>query len=216
MGAPRTRKPVINSRRRVADEGEEEDDAVAAGVEEDSLSEGSIISDADDDADGEGSDGSEAGSPVTKDSEAIPVTNGHSRPDQGSVHATSSSPIKTTLPTAMGDTARMMDGLKIGDEAEGEAVHFDDLVEEPVQSTPDAVSESQARGVSPPASAGEKARRDHEEYRKKRDADPAFVPNRGGFFMHDHRSAALGQNGSRPFGRGRGRGRGNGPFPAFG
>ena len=34
--------------------------------------------------------------------------------------------------------------------------------------------------------------------------------------MHDHRSAAPGQNGFRPFGRGRGRGRGSGPFPSFG
>ena len=34
----------------------------------------------------------------------------------------------------------------------------------------------------------ERRRREHEEYKKKRDTDPAFIPNRGAFFMHDHRS----------------------------
>ncbi|KAI5811614.1 CASC3/Barentsz eIF4AIII binding-domain-containing protein [Peziza echinospora] len=47
----------------------------------------------------------------------------------------------------------------------------------------------------------ERRRREHEEYKKKRDADPAFVPNRGAFFMHDSRHQG---NGFRPFGRGRG------------
>ena len=219
MGGPRVRKPLIKSRRRVADEGEEEEGSVAAGVEEDSLSEGSVISDADDDADGEGSDGSdgsEEGSPVTKDSEAIPVTNGHPRPNQVSSEPTSSSPNKTPLLGATGDTAVMMNGLKIGDDVEGEEVHFDDLAEEPVQSTQEAISGSQDQRAQSSANLGERGRREHEEYKKKRDADPAFVPNRGGFFMHDHRSGAPGQNGFRPFGRGRGRGRGTGPFPSFG
>jgi hypothetical protein len=51
----------------------------------------------------------------------------------------------------------------------------------------------------------ERRRREHEEYKKKRDSDPAFIPNRGAFFMHDHRHAP-GPNGFRPAGRGRGRG----------
>lgn len=180
------------------------------------MSEGSVISDADDDADGEGSDGSEAGSPVTKDSDAAPVTNGHSRSNQVSAQPTSSSPDKTPLPTATGDTAVMMNGLKLGDDTESDAVHFDDLVEAPMGSKHEATHGSQDHGAPSPVNAGEKGKRDHDEYKKRRDADPAFVPNRGGFFMHDHRSAAPGQNGFRPFGRGRGRGRGSGPFPYFG
>lgn len=204
MGAPRVRKPLIKSRRRVTDEGEEEG-SVTAGAEEDSLSEGSVVSDGDDDADGEGSDGSEAGSPVTKDSEAIPVTNGHSQPASNNTN-------KTPLPVVAGDTAIMMNGLKIGDDTEGEVIHFEDFVEAPVQSNQEAASGLQAQGASSLTNPGERLRREHEEYKKRRDADPAFVPNRGGFFMHDHRSAAPGQNGFRPFGRGRGRGRGAGPF----
>lgn len=34
----------------------------------------------------------------------------------------------------------------------------------------------------------ERRRREHDEYRQKRDSDPSFVPNRGNFFMHDARS----------------------------
>ena len=252
MGAPRTRKPLIKSRRRVADEGEEEDGSVATGAEEDSLSEGSVISDADDDADGEGSDGSGSDSPVERSSEAAPVANGHSRP------AAASSQGKAGPPTAMNDTIVMMNGLDIGDVPEGPELHFDDLAQKSL--VPEAKAErnalmtqistsspgrnastpqkpnlqvgslSQKSTPGPEASAlmsqdegGEaltshvgKARREHEEYKRKRDGDPAFVPNRGGFFMHDHRSVAAGQNGFRPFGRGRGRVRGGPTSSSFG
>lgn len=40
----------------------------------------------------------------------------------------------------------------------------------------------------------------HVDQGKKRDSDPALIPNRGAFFMHDRRSAA-GQNGYRQFGQ---------------
>lgn len=50
----------------------------------------------------------------------------------------------------------------------------------------------------------ERRKREHEEYKKKRDSDPTFIPNRGAFFMHDHRHSGNGPNGSKPFGRGRG------------
>ena len=59
----------------------------------------------------------------------------------------------------------------------------------------------------------DRRRREHEEYKKKRDADPAFIPTRGSFFMHDQRSAS-GQNGFRQYGpRGGARGvRATGPI----
>ncbi|KAF1352662.1 hypothetical protein EJ07DRAFT_183436 [Lizonia empirigonia] len=63
-----------------------------------------------------------------------------------------------------------------------------------------------------PETLGDRRRREHDEYKKKRDSDPAFIPNRGAFFMHDSRSAP-GQNAFRPAGgRGRGRGGIGGPF----
>ncbi|KAF8461899.1 CASC3/Barentsz eIF4AIII binding-domain-containing protein [Kalaharituber pfeilii] len=51
----------------------------------------------------------------------------------------------------------------------------------------------------------ERRRREHEEYKRRRDTDPAFVPNRGAFFMHDHRHQG---GGYKPFWRGHGGGRG--------
>lgn len=58
----------------------------------------------------------------------------------------------------------------------------------------------------------DRRRREHEEYKKKRDTDPTFIPNRGGFFMHDARIPD--QRGFSQFGRGRGRGRGAPGAPA--
>ena len=53
----------------------------------------------------------------------------------------------------------------------------------------------------------DRRRREHEEYKKKRDSDPTFIPNRGGFFMHDARIPD--QRGFSSFSKGRGRGRGS-------
>ncbi|KAI0995615.1 hypothetical protein K3495_g12565 [Podosphaera aphanis] len=53
----------------------------------------------------------------------------------------------------------------------------------------------------------ERRRREHLEYKRRRDEDPSFVPNRGAFFMHDYRHSGPAANGFRPSGRGRDRGR---------
>ena len=220
MVAPR-RKNLIASRRRVDDDdGEEEDGSgsVAAGVEDDSLSEGSIISDADDDADAEGSDASDRESIERSNGKAKTVANGHVEGTRTSPQKPPTTSEKASFSAAMNDTEAMMNGLKFsGDVDEGEEIDFDDLGKQAEE--PRAVAPAQEMGESAPLDTlGEKRRKEHEEYRKKRDADPAFVPNRGGFFMHDHRSSAPGQNGFRPFGRGRGRGRAGsgGPFPPVG
>jgi len=214
------RKQLIRRRRRIEDEGEEEEGSVTAGLEDDSLSEGSAISDADDDADGEGSDGSETAPTELRDSKQ---RNGISVPPDPPLKSrqgnSASSTAKPSFPTKMSDTQAMMNGLKFSGEVdEGEEVDFDDIGKEP-EAVPQPHEPAQDLAEEAPVNiVGEHRRREHEEYRKKRDADPAFVPNRGGFFMHDHRSSAPGQNGFRPFGRGRGRGRGavTGPFPTTG
>ena len=208
MGAPR-RKNLIASRRRIEDEGEEED-SLAAGIDDDSLSEGSAITDADDDADAEASDASDVESIKQKITVNRTAKNGHS---EATVVAPSQPKIplkKSSLTHMMRDTDAMMNGLKIsGDADEGEAIDFDDIAKQPPEKAPvKAISDSPVK-TALTENLGDKRRRDHQEYRKKRDADPAFVPNRGGFFMHDHRSTGFGQNGFRPGGRGRGRGRGN-------
>ena len=206
MVAPR-RKNLISSRRRVDDEGEDEDGSTAAGVEDESLSEGSIISDADDDADAEGSDGSDRDSIERRNLKAKTLGNGHLGGGRDSPPKPTSVSEKATFSAVMNDTAVMMNGLKFsGDVDEGEEMEFDDMGKQ-VQEPPVAAPVQESVAPTSLDTLSERRRREHEEYRKKRDADPAFVPNRGGFFMHDHRPSAPGQNGFRPFGRGRGRGR---------
>ena len=214
------REALLRRRRRIEDDGEEEEGSVAAGLEDDSLSEGSVISDADDDADGEGSDGSEITGSERR--EVKDKDNKRSNGTTGLADAPSepsketSAPAPKPLHTTMRDTQAMMNGLTFSDDVdEGEEINFEDMgkddevVLQPRQPLQDAGKEAH------PKTFGENRRLEHEEYRKKRDADPAFVPNRGGFFMHDHRSAAPGQNGFRPFGRGRGRGRGTATGPSL-
>lgn len=195
------------------DDGEEEEGSVVAGVEEDSMTEGSAMSDADDDADAEGSDGDDVASPIRDSSKEELVPNGHRGKFQDSTPQTIISATQPSLTVEMSDTEAMMNGLKVSGVEDG-GVAFENMIEPEVQ-PPQGIGQDQPEAPSA-NSIGERRRREHEEYKKKRDADPAFVPNRGGFFMHDHRSAAPGQNGFRPFGRGRGRGRGSvgGPFPS--
>lgn len=207
MGAPR-RKNIIASRRRVEDEGEEEEGSLVTGVEDDSLSEASIISDADDDADAEASDASDVESMEPSNPGIENTVNGHSE-ESAPMPLVAKTLKKASLGTVTHDTEAMMNGLKFtGDADEEEGIHFDDIGKEHQDNTLKNITSTDSIGVVPIENPGEKRRREHEEYKKKQNADPAFVPNRGEFFMHDHRSAAPGQNGFRPFGRGRTRGRG--------
>lgn len=92
-------------------------------------------------------------------------------------------------------------------EAETETEAAQETKSEPAattkQITPEVATKPQAKTFESPLN---KQRREHEEYKKRRSEDPAFVPNRGRFFMHDHREGN-GSNGFKPFAHG-GRGRG--------
>lgn len=208
MGAPR-RKTIIASRRRVEDEGEEEADSLEAGLDDDSLSEGSAISEVDDDADAEGSEASDTESVDRRHIKSKASANGHPGGSIDAEHQPIRPSKKQLLSSKMRDTDAMMNGLHIsGDVEEGEEMRFDEIGKTSPRETPQKASTQDPTVFTSSDNLGEKRRREHEEYKKKRDEDPAFVPNRGGFFMHDHRSAAPGQNGYRLYGRGRGRGRG--------
>ncbi len=208
MVAPRTKR-LAASRRRIDEEGEDEEGSIAAGMDDDSMSETSAISDADEDADAEGSEVSDGDIRQNPGVSAKAIVNGQkiAAPEE---HQPVSAPTKTpSFGPMTSDTVAMMNGLKIDEYTdEAEAIHFDDM---------NNASQAQANGPVPrqvaavvplTSNMAEQRRQEHEEYKRRRDADPAFVPNRGGFFMHDHRSMAPGQNGFRPFGKGRGRGRG--------
>lgn len=224
MAAGRSLKSLVGRRRRVDDEGEEDEGAV---VVVDSQSEGSILSDADDDD----ADESSFGGPASADAAAL---NGHSqavatettlatkarKPRKKSKKSKESEQdVASSQSTfkAAADTEAMMHGLRIDDQAQVEgAVDFEDVdgsggVQQDVQPS-SAVPNGYADNTA------QRQRQEHEDYRKKRDSDPAFTPNRGNFFMHDTRGQPNGQ-GQPPIrgawaNRGRGRGGANvgGPF----
>jgi hypothetical protein len=226
MASTRRRNPP-RPRRRVADDGDDDGSVITDAVD-DSQSEPSVPSDVDDDADADDSDLSDADVPDTvaadKPASKKPnVPNGLNGPNgpNGTLKRHSSAP-RLGTPSALleehekhetddktfqtvADTELMMNGLKISSEGpEGS----EGLVE---SGTLDF--DSMGGGDSKTETPADRRRREHDEYKKKRDADPAFIPNRGAFFMHDTRMSAAGQNASRPFGRGRGRGRGDVPRP---
>ena len=202
--APRRRKNPIASRRRVEDEGEEDGGPDAVGLDDDSLTEGSIISD-----DEDGHDDSEitgTASPELRKATAN-GRNGHASTGIQDAAKDDADQLKT-----INDTEMMLHGLKITDRTtEAEQLTYPDMQEdlEAASATePLSDARSSAHMDQPNETPVERRRREHDDYKKKRDADPAFVPNRGAFFMHDHRHAGPAANGFRPFGRGRGRGRG--------
>jgi hypothetical protein len=212
----RHRKDLAASRRRVEDEGDEET-LDAGDLDDDSLSEGSL---SDEDEAHEGDEVSTLGGPVPTDSlEPFKVNgNGHRQakdPKAKPTNGATEDPRKT-LKNGTSDMDMMLNGLKISDQnGSAEELQYEDLREDDeIQEPSPAVVKSTAQMDQPQELPHERRRREHEEYKKRRDADPAFVPNRGAFFMHDHRSHGPAANGFRPFGRGRGRGRPGigGPF----
>ena len=217
------RKNLVASRRRMDDEGEEEGGPNTLELDDDSLSEVSILSDEDDLADGSELGQVDTQSPTSPDL-GRNGTNGYAEPMNGhaklavepSTRTKSDLPLLRTNETS--DTEMMLNGLHISDHNKAvEEVHYDDLQENFEESKTveqSSAPNSIAQTDQPQETPLERRRREHEEYRSKRDADPAFVPNRGAFFMHDHRHAGPAANGFRPFGRGRGRGKASigGPF----
>lgn len=208
MPAPRHKK--IGHRRRVEDEGDD-DAADALDLDDDSLTDGSVATD--DHGAGNDSDTSNVddASP-TAPSARKKSTNGASSNKNGSSTATAK---------AVSDTEIMLQGLSVDGHQQPQPAGDLEL-DQPSTSQPAApksvksptapvvVSSASAAARDPPESSENRRREEHDNYRRKRDADPAFVPNRGSFFMHDHRHAGPAANGFRPFGRGRGRGGGRG------
>ena len=215
MGVPH-RRNLIASRRRTDDDGEEEASQIT-GQEDELSSLGSAPSEADidADADGEGSDGADATasqrSKGKKKNGYTPVVRSNGKTPEQTPTAK-----PTNFASSMVDTEAMMNGMQISDTVKDEeVVDFDQPVKAP-SATDDGTVDAEEPTSAKVETLAERRKREHEEYKKKRDEDPAFVPNRGGFFMHDQRNAAGGQNGFRLAGRGRGRGRGgSGTAPVF-
>ena len=189
----RVRKRAVPSRRRPETEAEEEEQSVNNDAEEVSASEGSITSNDEDDADVQGSEASlEEKDTQTTDNAQQSTTHA-----QIKAHDT----LEPTLKTGT-ETEAMLNGL--GQETPAspvQEVQFDGLDE---QSTADATAEGgDSDAVAPPQATAPKFKT-HQQYIKERDTNPAFVPNRGGFFLHDDRTMPNNTFGSRGYGRGRG------------
>lgn len=212
----RHRKDLAAIRRRVEDEGDEEGTLDAGDLDDDSLSEGSL---SDEDEAHEDDEVSTVGGPAPSEPLDPAKTNGHGRQaSHPKAKATNGAAEGSKKPFKNGasDMDLLLNGLKISEhDGPVKEVQYEDLHEDEEMLEPSpAVVKSTAQMDQPQELPHERRRREHEEYKKKRDADPAFVPNRGAFFMHDHRSQGPSANGFRPFGRGRGRGRPGigGPF----
>lgn len=211
MAASRSKKGLLSTRRRAHDEGDEEDGQ--EDVLSETQSEGSGISDAEDLEHSDQSDNDESEEvQSTKQVLARPAEGTQAQATTEtedavgeqvtpSVQATSAT-FKTTA-----DTEAMMNGLKLEDGAQGDAVDFGDSADmEQQQVDEPAVPVASSQGETKSETLAQRRAREHEEYKQKREADPAFVPTRGGFFMHDQRNSNFGNNVQAGFGRGRGRG----------
>ena len=177
--------------------------------EDESLSEGSVGSNGDEERDLEGSDssGDERGPAqpaVATSKSAAEQGPKQPSPNVSTEDATSShvEAFKTTT-----DTEAMLHGATPGQQPqETEELLFDELlVAADAAAAQPAIEPPKAPRNENPA---QRARREHQEYIRQRNADPAFVPNRGGFFLHDDRTSSSIALPARLFGRGRGRGYG--------
>ncbi|KAI0870330.1 CASC3/Barentsz eIF4AIII binding-domain-containing protein [Hypoxylon argillaceum] len=221
MAAGIRRRKLIGHRRRVEDEGEDEGGPDQLDVDDDSVSEGSLASDDIDAADDSDTSNLEDASP-TAPSVKKKIA-GRTASSNGNRRATTKPTPNSTVQKhpksnngAVSDTEFMMNGLSISDkDAPVQELEFKDAPKSPAKAAaPIVVSSNSVLGPTRDGPLGDRRRIEHEEYRRKRDEDPSFVPNRGAFFMHDHRHAGPAANGFRPFARAtRGRGRGiGGPF----
>lgn len=206
--APRRRNIGASRRKRRDEEGEDEG-SIDGELEDDSLSDGSGISNPDDDdADGEGSDDSDDDGMSTSPQVAangrrqingrVPEINQELAPRH------SVSPRKHPMTTAVSDTEAMMNGLRILDESsEVMEVHFDDLKGESshqTERTPSAPPTEPKRDTFL-----DRKRREQERHIREKDESPVVVPTRGSFFLHDKRTTETVTNGHKPFNKSKSR-----------
>ncbi|KAL5334182.1 hypothetical protein BJX70DRAFT_391618 [Aspergillus crustosus] len=184
-------------RRRREDEGEDEG-SLDGELEDDSLSEGSVISQQDEeDADGEGSEESEDDNASVENPDKYQI---NGRVPEGPRRRHSASPKKATLAKAISDTETMLNGLNIsGDGKDIPEMHFDDMREELGQTarTPSAPPPPPTEGTKEVPT--ERTRFDNDRSGRGKGQDPTAVPTRGSFFLHDKRSTDFGTNGHKPF-----------------
>jgi hypothetical protein len=194
--APRTSLKTLASRRRRAD-GDEDEESVT-GVD-DSQSEASVASDLDNTADTLGADADASESSDLDSTVPLPVdtaiTQSVGPAKTGRTRSKKSKGTKTDRPSSNLNGDELVNQESVTGESEVSA----NAAGAPIVSSESGPTR---RGET----VADRRRREHDDYRKKRDTDPTFIPNRGNFFMHDARTTD--QRGFGAYGRGRGRGRG--------
>ncbi|CAK7269642.1 hypothetical protein SEPCBS119000_003672 [Sporothrix epigloea] len=187
-------RQVVSRRRRIGEEDSSGEGVQGANdpVNDDSLSGESTASD-------EGGPSNESDMKgIDETPQTLPMSNSLRKSPEPKVNSSSKS-IAAPLPGA----------------PTGEANGLSSTVSEPQSTTPtpgDARTTTSAPRAAQPAivsssaaptprreTAYDRQRREHDLYKQRRDEDPSFVPNRGAFFMHDHRGAGPAANGFRPF-----------------
>ena len=226
------RENLLRWKRRVDEDGEDEG-SVAAELPDDSQSDDSGFSDEEDADNSDLSDQDDNESAVANgqtlaQAKSISQLSGAVRTLESRTNnekrplvptATAKMPVASAVFPTEADTEAMMNGMGVRPAAHrDDGVNFESLGENGKDEVSTGatteragvrLSSSQTRKLGSVETPAERRRREHEEYKKKRDSDPAFIPNRGAFFMHDHRSPS-GSAGSGASMRARGRGRFNG------
>ncbi|KAJ5885282.1 hypothetical protein N7495_009792, partial [Penicillium taxi] len=116
---------------------------------------------------------------------------------EGSDSSSSTSPTKHEPNSTVLETEAMLNELNISDPEE---IHRFSQTEE------DRMTIRTGRAPSAPSTGpnrdtfAARKRREHEKYMTERDQNPAFVPTRGSFFLHDKRTAESNKGKSRPYG----------------
>ncbi|KAI7635263.1 hypothetical protein KC322_g21965, partial [Hortaea werneckii] len=190
MAAGRTLRSLVSRRRRAGSEGEDEEGPVIVNdsQSEGSVHEGSVLSDAEDDDVSTADDTSRRGaSPLAVTSQsAVEVANGANPPKKarnkpkskkvkeqktqpdGSLQQPSP-PAQASNFKAMADTEAMMNGLRIGQDDQQEVIDFEGV------GLNGSVARANDNDMAPVVVNGsndtptQRQRRDHEDYRKKRD-----------------------------------------------
>lgn len=197
------RRQIGASRRRRRDEGEDEGSTDGL-LEDDSLSETSIVSNQDDDdADGEGSDVSDDETPGSpKVDPKNNLSNGRaSEAKEVQLEQKSGSPGKPLFTSILSDTEAMLNGMKISGGASRVAeIQFGDMKEErdtEVARTPSA----------PPTEprAGSFADRRRREQEQNKERGESRATSTSGVFSHGKRSTESSTNGYRPFNKSKSR-----------
>ncbi|KAK7739153.1 hypothetical protein SLS53_005789 [Cytospora paraplurivora] len=166
----------LGHRRRVEDEGEDEGGPETLdALDDDSITEGSVVSDENNHADDSDTSNVDEASPTSPVAKKTSGRGSGKAGDRRGPPAAGANDSNGQVTNAVTEVTAHLEDFSISEAPE---VGPDNEAAVPTSKPvgPVVVSSTSVQSQEPPF---ERRRREHEEYRKKRDEDPAFVPNRG-------------------------------------